>query len=127
MCCKRRESPLVFPEERNLIVKETGKDFFKEMNGYYIIPKDPCPYLENNRCSIQKIKPLHCRIFPIYLKWDGKPRLAITTECPAVPKLGKEWMELAIEEGKKLLSINPKVIKNYLRIYGDAFKARLIE
>jgi len=47
-CCKREGSPMVLPKEREAIINETGKDVFKKEGKYYIIPQNPCPFLDNN-------------------------------------------------------------------------------
>ena len=40
----------------------------------------PCPFYENG-CSIQSVKPITCRIFPLFQYPDG--RLAVSLRCQA--------------------------------------------
>lgn len=74
-CCLHG-SPTVLPQERELIVKETNKDFFVSWEGgeYFTIglpdKKEPCPYLlKDGRCSLHDLgcKPADCRAWPIGL------------------------------------------------------------
>jgi len=32
---------------------------------YYTLNQEPCPFLENNKCSIYNNRPLVCRFFPL--------------------------------------------------------------
>jgi len=42
----------------------------------------PCPFYKNG-CSIQPVKPITCRIFPLFQYPDGSERLAVSLECQA--------------------------------------------
>ena len=45
----------------------------------------PCPFYKGNGCSIQSVKPITCRIFPMFQYPDG--RLAISLKCQAAVDL----------------------------------------
>ncbi len=45
---------------------------------------NPCKYLENNKCSIHKTRPLTCRNYPIRLAVLGKKKIVIINKCKAV-------------------------------------------
>ena len=93
-----------------LDVKETAlikeKELLKEItslsgNSYFIIRDDEktrkCSFLgEDNKCRIQKMKPLDCLCYPIKAVYDkGKIKFIIDAECPAAKHLDKEFIKHA--------------------------------
>lgn len=102
-CCKRKGSPMVLPNERDIIINKTGKDVFKKEGNYYIIPENPCPFLENNKCSIHNIRPLDCKIYPYnIIKKNNEFKIAISQICPAKHTLNNEFTSDAQKELDKL-------------------------
>lgn len=47
----------------------------------------PCPFLQDNDCSIQPAKPISCKIYPMFRfvddVWNTEPRLAMSLRCQA--------------------------------------------
>jgi len=118
-CCKHG-SPIVSKEERDKILKFSGKDYFEKKGDYYIIPKNPCPYLsKDDKCSIQKVKPKDCKTYPFsFVEDKNKLSFGISQTCPAKYLLSKEY----ISESKKILNKMPfdekQKIKKYNILYG---------
>jgi len=110
MCCKY---PFVLPEEREVIVKKTGllkKRFFKKRDGgYFVINRDPCPFLKKGECSIEKIKPLCCRVFPLVLSIEGdKFEWTVSEDCPLSSQVPESYFRKARGIEKKLLDWHKK-------------------
>ena len=108
LCCSY---PVVLPEERERIIKEAGlgfreRRFFKKMGNYYIIDGDPCPFLEGNRCRIEKVKPLNCRIFPLVILREPEPKWVISPDCVMHNRIPKSFIAWAKKEGKRLLELH---------------------
>ncbi|MDD5254381.1 MAG: S-adenosylmethionine decarboxylase [Candidatus Nanoarchaeia archaeon] len=100
-CCKRG-SPMVLPKEREQIINQTKKDVFKKEGNYYILPR-PCPFLIDNTCSIHKIRPFDCKIYPCgIIKKDGKFKIGISQICPARTLIDKQFILNAEKEINKL-------------------------
>ncbi len=108
---------MVLPKEREAIINKTGKDFFKKEGKYYIIPQNPCPFLDNNKCSIHEIRPLDCRIYPCnIIKKNNEFKIAISQICPAKHILTKEYISdakieiatLSNEQKEELNELNIK-------------------
>jgi len=93
-CCKRKGSPMVLPEEREKIIKHTGKNAFKKEGNYYIIPKSPCPFLtKDDKCSIHSIRPFDCKIYPCnIIKKKDKFKIGISQICPAKMFVDKQFI-----------------------------------
>lgn len=111
LCCKY---PLVLPKERERIIKKARlgllkQRLFKRRGGYFILERDPCPFLKNGKCSIEEIKPLCCRLFPLVLSPEGgKFSWAISDECPLGDKVPKSYIRKARAIGKKMLDFHNK-------------------
>ena len=95
-CCKEMR-PLVLEDEIQPICNKFGilKEEFKnkylekdEEEGEYIINKKPCPFLDNNQCSIYDIRPEDCKSFPHLHKEEFLSRLMGVIQnysiCPIV-------------------------------------------
>jgi len=105
----------LLPEEFNIIKeyalkqKLNPEEIFKKKNGYYVIYKtsgEPCVFLDqkNNQCKIHEIKPLECKVWPVYLGKGGninKPSFSV--DCPASKFLSEKY----IENAQNLLSEIP--------------------
>ncbi len=118
-CCKS-ESPIVLEKERDLILKQTEKDYFKREENYYIIPNDPCPYLKNNICSIEDIKPIDCKAYPLtIIEKEGNLFIGIYENCPGLSYINDNFLKevktlfnkYSLEEKKMLAKLNFK--QNY--------------
>jgi Fe-S-cluster containining protein len=111
-CCSR---PVVLPEEREAIVKAAGMGFlkrrrlFERRDGYYILRGEICPLLKDGKCSVEEVRPLNCRIFPLALEHTGKAaEWALSPECPECHNVPYEFVEAAKEAGQPLLERHRK-------------------
>ena len=107
ICCN---NPIVLKEEKKKIIKYTRMGIlkrwkiFKKHGAHYIINGTPCPFLKNGKCSIEPVKPLNCRIYPLIIIFKGnRPEWALDKECPAVPYLTKSFIEEAKMKGESLM------------------------
>ena len=96
----------------------------KKEKGFFI-----CPFLANDMCSIQKIKPYDCKIWPfILMRGKGKAKDKIylmvdkANECHGMKKVPKEklkkyikYLKNYLESGKIIthLKKNKSMISNY--------------
>ena len=107
-CCKKG-TPTVYPKEKDVLIKLTGKaECFEDHGKYSILKGKPCPFFtKKGKCAIHHIKPLDCRAYPIFIKpIDGSYEWRVDKDCPACDNLPKEFIKYA----KKLfLSIPPKL------------------
>lgn len=113
-CCKEG-TPILLPWERDRIVKETGRDVFKKVKKWYIIDKkdgEPCPFLKNNLCTIEEIKPINCKIFPAAVFGGLNPERVMKT-CP-IKKLPPDFLE-NVEKLKKQMELAVEQWGKYLR------------
>jgi Fe-S-cluster containining protein len=110
--CDRRccSAAVVLPDEMKAISRAAGMGFFQrrkvfqKRGDYYIIKGTSCPFLKDGLCSIEHVKPLNCRIFPLALTHQGKDaEWAISPECPSYSKVPREFVERAKELAKPLL------------------------
>lgn len=107
ICCNFG-TPIAYPKEIPLLkkrLKERGiKNHFVRHGGVYIIPEEPCPYLRKGLCSIEDIKPMECRLFPVKLTFkDRSFSLKLDKSCPAAEKLGKDFFKKAREEARAVI------------------------
>jgi Fe-S-cluster containining protein len=106
-CCSR---PVVLPEERENIIMAARLGFFQRMRifekrgDYYIIRGETCPFLKEGKCSIEEVRPLNCRIFPVALAHQGKDaEWTVSPECPSCNDVPYEFIERAKKLGQPLL------------------------
>ena len=111
-CCSR---PVALPEERERIIRATKmgilrrRRVFRKRQGHYIIEGEPCPFLKNGSCSIEEVRPLNCRIFPLALTHRGKDaQWALSPECPSIDNVPREFVEHAKIAGEALLEKHRK-------------------
>lgn len=84
-CCKIWDIPLMFDDKARIsrkgpgyrkIVKEQTKIQQSQLNGDVITEEvfstKPCPFLHKDRCSIHKINPLLCSLYPFKLSKNAK-------------------------------------------------------
>ena len=109
MCCKY---PLVLPAERERIVKKAGflkERHFKDMGGYFVIDKNPCPFLEKGKCRIEEIKPDCCKVFPLVLRIEkNRIRWVVSDDCPISDQIPESYIRKAKEQGKKVMEFHRK-------------------
>ena len=124
-CCKDFVTPLVTPEELNIILKKTGFRNFSiphQINGLSInsLKTKPstqeCVFLdENQRCSIYEYRPFDCKIFPFDIyKINGEFTWVIYT-CNK--DANWKWTDEILQKFEKELLI-PEFIK-YLDAFSD--------
>jgi len=98
----------VLDKEYEKIIERTGRvDVFRKKENYHVLTKkkgEPCPFLEKDgvTCSIQDIKPLDCKAWPVYFGVNGDiDKNTISKECPANSFLSNKFIEkskVALEE-----------------------------
>jgi uncharacterized protein len=113
LCCgdtpqKTRRVLLLKSDTERIVAKTKRKisTFATENAGkqpyVYEMRKNPqngkCVFLQQNQCSIYKVRPLICRFYPFELSTDenGVYTFKATEECPGIFRLGKTGV------GKKL-------------------------
>jgi Fe-S-cluster containining protein len=91
--------------------------------------KKPCPFLENDRCSIYPVRPLPCILFPEYLVNEGtfeanarkdhfKDYLCFRRPMPLSPERGKVMTQLK-QMWKRESLISSFYLFNHSRCYID--------
>ena len=110
--CDRRccSMPVVLPHEKENIIMKTRmgllqqRRIFNKRDGYYIIKGEICPFLKEGNCSIEEVKPLNCRIFPLALTHQGRDaEWGVSPECPSHTTVPFEFVEHAKNLGQPLL------------------------
>jgi Fe-S-cluster containining protein len=110
-CCESRDSIDVFIED----VERWWNDgnFAKIFSELQIVTaggppiklqikkEGPCPFLENERCTIYETRPLSCQAFP--LGYNGKNFVLVDEECPGIGEgemtaEALEWIRKAAKE-----------------------------
>ena len=108
-CCN---SIFLLPDEyynlkiNNLIDKNNSTII--NMVKYYILGADEntgkCRFLKNNLCSIQELKPIDCKVWPLYFR-PGKNApniLSCDSNCPISKSLPERFIIAAIKELNKI-------------------------
>ena len=89
-CCHRIKEVYVADSDVERIADYLGFTF-DNVRASMHIQKDlmqmPCPFLKDKDCSIQSVKPISCKIYPMFRLVDDvfytEPRLAMALRCPA--------------------------------------------
>jgi len=94
-CCA--SNPCFFKSDIKKIKKEFPHLKFKKKGTYYYLKKisHPCLFLKNNKCCIQKIKPIVCQAFPLIL---NKNQWFIDKRCPITNRLSKKFYTASINK-----------------------------
>ncbi len=128
-CCSTRigSPPRIYPDEKEAIVKATGKDRFVEEDGYYVPVKDDtgCVYLDNGLCGIHDAKPVDCKIYPIdpVYNEDGNLDWVIDASCPASSHITPHFYANSIFVGMNWVKkTNPGVLLHYWKKYKESNK-----
>jgi len=116
-CCKFG-GPTLTKKERDSILKSGFKDYFKlprysgNAKGYFEIKckKGVCPYLKNCLCKVHKVRPVLCKIWPVFpMIKKGKMKYYVF-ECPLAPYLSnsdiKKMAKLAGKMPPKIYKIS---------------------
>jgi len=87
-CCQ--EVPKIFIDDSDIVriarhLNKTFKSVKKLMGVKHNMMKTPCVFFRDNACSIQPVKPIACKIYPMFQYPDG--RLAMNLECQACIEL----------------------------------------
>lgn len=136
-CC-RYSSPILDRTERDYIVDMTGKDYFVEVEtpegSYFVIGRkpdgslrdletEPCSFLTPaGACSIQHIKPLDCRAYPLRAipQVNGTLSWHIHRACPAVGFLSEKFLEAADHYARLSASrFPPRLYENWLKRFSS--------
>jgi len=109
--CKAYCCTLLLPslthKERQQILKAGFPDYFKKIQkDLYVIKSDSaskCPYLkEDYLCSIHKVKPNLCKLFPVVPFYKNKKRGCVIIQCPLYPFLSKEVIDKMVKKAAKI-------------------------
>lgn len=99
--------PMLIEEEKNRILSEGFPGHFIEIeHGLYRIKKGSngvCPYLTKEQsCSIQKLKPKLCKIWPVVPRYKNNLRVTFLIHCPLYPFLSDDEIMQAKKEAEDL-------------------------
>ncbi len=102
-CCKFG-GVLYTKEEKNKILKAGFKDYFINYKGFFATRPNlgSCPYLENDLCSIHRVRPTFCRIWPIFPKISNGKKAYLLFQCPLSNYVGRKFIKEAIKLADKL-------------------------
>jgi Fe-S-cluster containining protein len=136
-CC-RYSSPILDRTERDYIVETTGKDYFVEVEtpegSYFVIGRkpdgslreletEPCSFLTpTGTCSIQQLKPLDCRAYPLRAvpQVNGTLSWHIHRACPAVGFLSERFLEAADHYARLSAGrFPPRLYQNWLKRFSS--------
>jgi Fe-S-cluster containining protein len=85
LCCKRGNI-MIFHDEYERLVKfkpaipHSDYDLIKHIHG-------PCPFLENDRCTIYEERPITCRKYPLFIKFEENlAKIGCHPQCPPFSK-----------------------------------------
>lgn len=120
-CCKAQNAMLTPDDIRRLCVqfKCNYEEFYeryldKKMKIPYL--KSPCPFLDNNKCSIYHLRPKVCKAYPFI------DFLLVVKPC----LLGEEILNIMIENGGSINENNDngnnEKFNNIQKIYDDRIK-----
>ena len=110
-------------KDANRISRKLGidkKSFYNQYTHYNpetyeTVMNMPCPYLENNRCTIYPIRPEICRNFPVFVLEDG---IVAINEIEACAK-ATHFHELLLDYCEKHHPDFYKTIKHQTKGSGD--------
>ena len=96
--------PTFDKKEKEKILNAGYKDYCIPCHEYFDfkIKKGKCPYLKNYSCSIYKVRPVSCKIWPVFgLIKNGKIKYVVFS-CPIAPHMSKKEIKKAAKVAKKL-------------------------
>ncbi|HLC37142.1 MAG TPA: YkgJ family cysteine cluster protein [archaeon] len=110
-CCHPGD-PLLSEKERNEIINAGHKDLMYEVKSkfnekFYRIKNEnkQCSYLVDNKCSIEKVKPVLCRAFPVDVQWnykENKREFGLRNDCYAMEVINRKFINEAVKEFEKV-------------------------
>lgn len=103
LCCKVG-GPIITKKEKDRILKAGFKDHTISIGRYYVFDTKNaiCPYLKNNLCMLQKVKPLLCKTHPVFPVWRGKKKRYIILDCPLTPYLTEKDIQNLKQKASKI-------------------------
>jgi len=111
LCCSR---PFVLPEEKEAIAEKLGflkGGKLKPVGDHFIIDSDPCVFLKNGECSIEAVKPVCCRVFPLVLQSEGREfHWVVSENCPMKRQIPADYVRKAEAEGRRLLEYHNNLL-----------------
>lgn len=94
-CCRQNPgdepSYLMPPEYRRLSKKYGSEHFLVDKEGAFL--PMPCPFLENNRCTIYEDRPLVCVLYPFQpgaFDDGGNKMIALAANCPEARRITRQ-------------------------------------
>ena len=131
--CEEYETIVLLPREEKLISKtfELEKKFIRHEDGFYYLDMTiDCPYFQRgasrNSCQIYEWRPIDCRIFPFYPRFDIDNNtynlLRSNTYCPVA---NKELSSMERDVGKVIGLVNNFVSKAWKTAYNKLNHQRL--
>ena len=102
-CCKFG-GVIYTKKEKERVLKAGFKDYFGSYHEFYGTrsKNGNCPYLKGYACSIHKVRPTFCRIWPVFPKIVNGKKEYFICSCPLAPYLTKEDIKKAIKLANKL-------------------------
>jgi len=94
-CCRQnpddKPSYLMPPEYHRLSKKYGSEHFLVDKEGAFL--PMPCPFLENNRCTIYEDRPLVCVLYPFQpgaFDDGGNKMIALASNCPEARQITRQ-------------------------------------
>jgi len=102
-CCYF-EGPVVTKAERRRILKAGFEDAFVPVRNYYYVKcrGGKCSFLRNKMCRIHDVRPLICKIWPVYPVFKGNKRRFMVLDCPLTAQLSKTDIRKLEVQSKRL-------------------------
>lgn len=94
-CCRQNpgdKPSYLVPSEYHRLVKKYGREHFPlDIEGAYL--PMPCPFLENNWCTIYEDRPLVCVLYPFQpgaVDDGGNSMIALAANCPEARRITRQ-------------------------------------
>ena len=105
-CCTLVLPPITNSERQRILDAGFQDHFEKIQKNLFIIKSDSIskfPYLTKNySCSIHKVKPHLCRLWPVVPSYKNKKRGCVIIHCPLFPFLSNEVIDKKVKEALKM-------------------------
>ncbi len=98
--------------------KKSGKYFCTG----YVLTKEPCPFLKDNKCSIHKERPIVCRAFPVARNpefLDDVPDISCFSNCPNFDFKAFLSDSLGLKDGKDFNLPRKKINEEYAKTFDE--------
>lgn len=106
-------------EPIDLVFDKKSKKYF--CTGYSLT-QEPCPFLNENKCSIHKDRPIVCRAFPVARNpefLDDVPSLSCFSNCPNFDFKAFLRDSLGLEDGKDFNLSKKKLKEEYAKTFDE--------